>query len=95
MHTVAQPTTNVNQTPAHIIAARAAGLMPYMCGVLDAAAKRPCQPDDYIMDGDREAYNEGYAVQADEMLAAERFGLMLAAMLGGEHLALFLVEAAR
>lgn len=75
-------------TPQHILAARAAGLSPLMCGALDAAARRPCVPDDFDWPGDREAYSEGYRDQADAMLvqAARNLGLMCVAMVGGKEL---------
>lgn len=74
-----------NAMPAHILAARMFGLSPFMCGSLDAAARRPCAADEYTLDGDRAAYTEGYAEQANEQLveAAVRLGNMVVCMVGG------------
>lgn len=59
-------------TPRHIIAARAAGLSPYMQGCLDAHANRPCNADDFSpWEGDRAHYVEGYRAETEAMLAAQ------------------------
>lgn len=73
--------------PPHILAARAAGLSPYMNGALDAAAKRPHCPADFDWPGDAAAYSEGYQ---DE--AGARFEAMLRAMVGPEEM-VCIVEA--